>query len=156
MRSAEMSTKMHIPRHEFYFLGIYGHSFPVQTSNMPPRMTAISTKMAPCAPKGLLGGAMGPTRCLKTAFDSNSAPQMTLKGHQNNSQIYQNGTLGISGSPLRGPRVLQKRTGSILDPTNSPNDPEILKNGLRESLAPTCVVVPTDLTDNFIYVYWNA
>ena len=50
---------------------------------------------------------------------------------QNDPKIYQNGTLGISGSPLGGPRVPQEAPRPILDPTGSPNEPKLVENGSR-------------------------
>ena len=56
---------------------------------------------------------------------------MTPKCPQNDPKIYQNGTLGISGSPLGGPRVPQEAPRPILGPTGSPNEPKITENGSK-------------------------
>ena len=107
----------------------FWHDFNLQNAlKMSPKWPQNRPKWHPWALRGALGGAMGPTRCLKTDFSPNLAPQMTLKCPQNDPQIDQNGTLGLSGSHLGEPWVPQEAPRPILAPTGSPNEPKIVKN----------------------------
>ena len=80
---------------------------PILTSKMPPKMIPKSAKMAPWASKGLLWGAMGPTRCLKPVFWLQFGTPMGLKCPQNYPNwstndlwICQTGTLWALREPL--------------------------------------------------------